>query len=91
MTQFDNIKSKNIDEFAEWLDEKCLSDSAPWYEWFDENYCKKCETICQQTYFHGVSEYAWCELNNDRCRFFQDMNEIPYGKDLVKMWLETEV
>ena len=90
MTWFDNLKSKNVDEFAKWLDENCLADSAPWHYWFGKKYCNNCETIRQQTYHNGLLEHAWCELNNNRCKFFIDMEEIPCGVDLIKMWLNSD-
>ncbi len=46
MTIFETIKNKSIDEFVEWLSENCRDfDNAPWWNFFDENYCKKCEGI----------------------------------------------
>lgn len=92
MTVFENMKSKNIDEFAEWIDEHCMTDGSPWYAWFDNNYCKHCEPIIVKgdDEFHRDLEYGWCELNCDKCKFFQDMKEIPCGKQLIKMWLESE-
>ena len=43
MTIFESIKSKNIDEFTEWLDKYGAFDGSPWIEWFDKTYCQKCE------------------------------------------------
>ena len=92
MTVFEIMKSKNIDELAKWIDEYCMTDGSPWYTWFDNKYCKHCEPIIVEgdDEFSIDLEYGWCELNGDRCKFFQDMNEIPWGKQLVKMWLESE-
>ena len=86
MRNFDIIKSKNIDELAEWLDMYGMQDFSPWIDWFDENYCSKCETVSGE---YGT-KYSWCEINDDRCRFFQNMDEVPHGKELVKIWLENE-
>lgn len=92
MTVFNSIKNKNIDEFAEWLDENCSSDYAPWWKYWDENYCNKCEPIESTTknYFGYTVEYAYCELNNN-CRFFKDRENIPDNKQIIKMWLESEL
>lgn len=92
MTVFNEIISKNIDEFAEWLDKNGVQDFSPWSEWFDKNYCKKCESIIKINPHccYIKSEYAWCELNDGKCKFFQDMDDIPYGKQLIKMYLESE-
>ena len=83
MRVFDIIKSKNIDELAEWLDKCGVQDYSPWVNWFDCNYCNKCEPIAGE---YG-SDYGWCEVNG-KCRFFQNLDEPPYGKELVKLWLE---
>ena len=91
MKVFDNIKNKSIDEFAEWLDTHGQFDGSPWMEWFDENYCQKCE--CENVYveaFNRKCECAWCELHN-KCRFFPNMNNVLDSKQIVKMWLESEV
>ena len=45
MRIFDIIKSKNIDELAEWLDKFKMWDDTPWTLWYNETYCKKCEPI----------------------------------------------
>lgn len=91
MKVFDSIKNKNIDELAEWLDEYCDFDSAPWWKYWDENYCSKCESIESESAndFGYAAEYAYCELNGN-CRFFKDMKEIPDSKQIIKMWLESE-
>lgn len=89
MTVFENINFKNIDSFVEWLDKYREQSYEPWDCWFDKNYCDKCETVFQKDANGVEHEYAWCELNH-RCRFFKDMDEVPYGKQVIKMWLESE-
>ena len=89
MTKFENLKSKNIDEFAEWFEENCLYDDDPCIRWFDETYCKNCEPIIKQNEMGYKMEYAYCELNGN-CRYFKDMNELPNNKQMVKLWLESE-
>jgi hypothetical protein len=91
MTIFENIKSKNIDELAEWLNKYGLQDYSPWDNWFDNNYCNNCESIIQQDTKHCLTfECAWCELNGNKCKYFPDMNGIPWGKQIIKLWLESE-
>lgn len=90
MTVFDSFKSKNIDELAEWLNEYGIQDFSPWYNWFDSKYCCKCEPEEVYEVDHDFSHnYAWCEVCGN-CKFFQDMDEVPWGKQIVKMWLESE-
>ena len=93
MTVFENIKTKNVDELAEWLSEHCMFDTAPWLDWWDENYCNKCEPEIGHMTVFGKElecECAWCEFNNHKCKFFQEMDEIPDNKQIVKMWLLSE-
>ncbi len=90
MTVFEDIKSKNIDELVEWIDNNFAFDTAPYMYWFDDNYCSKCEV--EEAY--DVDRYvtlkcAWCEING-KCKFFQDMDKVPDAKQTIKMWLESE-
>ena len=96
MTNFEMIKSKNIDEFAELLSEHFGYDDAPWWKYFDNNYCKGCkpEIVLTESLNRKIDsdrevEYAWCELNH-KCKFFQEMDEIPDEKQIIKMWLLSE-
>ena len=92
MTKFEEIKSKNIDELAEWLDKHGVYDYSLWGNWFDENYCSKCEPILvskEGTDYHFDIPCAWCELNG-KCKFFQDLDGTPDNKYVIKLWLETE-
>lgn len=91
MKVFDSIKNKNIDELVDWIDEYFEFDSAPYWRWWDENYCKKCEPIeseCPNS-FGFDTDCAYCEINNN-CKFFKDMDDIPDSKQIIKMWLESE-
>lgn len=91
MTVFESIKNKNIDELAEWLEEHGDFDNAPWWQWWDENYCNKCESeVAYVPEFNKKCEFAWCEING-KCKFFKEMDEMPNNKQIVKMWLESEV
>lgn len=87
---FDEIVSKNIDELAEWLDKYGYFDGSPWTEWFDKNYCSKCESVItgeQDEYWSN--EFYWCELNG-KCRFFVEMDNIPDNKFVIKLWLGSD-
>lgn len=84
MTVYESFKSKSIDELAEWLDKHVIDDS-PWIGWFDRKYCNKCDAV-----HYEDDDYSWCELNG-KCRFFQDMPNIPDNKQIIKMWLEREI
>lgn len=90
MTVFESIKSKNIEELAEWLDEYGMYDGSPWMNWFDDNYCNKCEAeVIYIPEFKRECDCAWCELHH-KCKHFLDMNDIPNNKQIIKMWLELD-
>lgn len=84
MSNFNDIRFMGIDEFAKWLDRYGSIDDAPWLDWWDKNYCNKC--VAESINGH---EYAWCELNC-KCKYFQDMKDIPNSEQVIKMWLELE-
>lgn len=90
MKTIDKIKCKSINEFVDWIDENFAFDTAPYMFWFDNEFCKK----CQAEEIHDVdrcikTECAWCEITG-KCKFFQDMNEVPNTKQIIKLWLESE-
>lgn len=89
MTVFESIKNKNIDKLAEWLDEHCNFDFAPWWRFWDENYCNKCESVIFSDDEGGKMEFAYCE-HYGNCRFFKEMADTPDNKQTIKMWLESE-
>ena len=101
MTIFESITSKNIDELAKWIDKYVAFDDSPWMKWWDENYCQKCEKVAmpREEYarivgwdcsdFRGGIVCGYCEVNG-KCRYFQNMDDIPDNEDVIKMWLETE-
>lgn len=93
MTVFDSIKNKNIDELAEWLEKYCndFDSAVPWWKYWDENYCNKCEPITAGTNVFGYPQkYAYCEIGG-YCKFFKDIKGIPDSKQVIKMWLESEL
>lgn len=90
MTVFENIKSKNIDELVEWMDKYCVFDCSPYMRWWDDNYCSKCmPEVVDDPDVGGFLESSWCELH-DKCKYFQDKEDIPTIKETIKMWLESE-
>lgn len=102
MTKFESINSKNIDEFAEWLDRYGAYDNSAWGKWFDKNYCQRCESVIMDrkeyaridgwnhSDYHGDIECAYCEIHKN-CRYFEDVDGVPDNTEIIKMWLETEV
>jgi len=101
ITNFKYLQNMSIDEFAEWLDKNCMFDNSPWMNLFNEKYCSKCESIkCKYAdaeeklgitpfSYSGEIECAYCELEN-KCRFFQELDDVPDNKEMIKMWLEEE-
>ena len=89
MTVFDNIKFDNIDKFAAWLHNLSDQSFPPWDEWYGHKYCDNCDAVVKWNGYRNC-EYSWCELHDGKCKFFQDMDEVPWGERLIKMWLESE-
>jgi hypothetical protein len=92
----------DIEQLADWLDENGQFDTAPWSEWFSKKYCNNCESIkCKYadaeeklgfspyTHYSGEVECAYCELEN-KCRFFQSLDDVPNNREVIRMWLEEE-
>lgn len=101
MTRFEEFKNMDIETLVEWICENGQFDGSPWMTWWDENYCQQCDPIeCRyveakeklgiEPFYERSIECAYCELEH-KCRFFMEMDEIPSCKDIVKMWLESEV
>ena len=91
MTQFEKFKAMNLDEMVDWLDEHGEFDDSPWMSWWDKNYCNNCpsETAYVPDYGREM-KFAWCELHGV-CKFFQEFDDVPDNKDIIKMWLNNEV
>lgn len=90
MRVFDVFQSKNIDELVVWFDKYGTFGGCPWDEWFEENYCGKCEAeIIYSDKTGDVHECAWCELHN-KCKHFLDLSNIPDNKQIIEMWLNSE-
>lgn len=91
MTVFENLTSKNIDELAEWFSKYGASGEVLWDKWFDDNYCRQCFPVIDYLpELDKECECSWCEIHN-KCRFFQYMDNMPSPKQVIKMWLESEV
>ena len=90
MNNFEKLKSMSVDELAKWLDEHGIADDGPWDKYFNNTYCKNCESIMCR-YEDNTREFpvAWCEIN-DTCKFFPNFNYVPGNEDVVKLWLESE-
>ena len=91
MNNFAKLKLMDIDNLAEWLDQNVAFDGAPYMFWFDQKYCKNCDSIVCK-YEDGTREFdcSYCEIN-DKCRFFPELKKAPDSLEIVKMWLEAEV
>ena len=100
MTNLECLRNLPIDELAEWLDEHGQFDNSPWANWFNENYCEKCESITCKVeaanvgltplYPEQEEDFAYCELHKN-CKFFKHLETVPDVTDIIKMWLESEV
>ena len=91
MTKFENFQSKTIDELATFLDKCGDLEVAPWIEWWDKNYCSKCQREYAETpLFERQMKFAWCELHG-QCKYFLDMQKVPDTQEIIKMWLESEM
>lgn len=91
MTVFEKIKAMNIDKFADWYDENCKHDDDPSIKWWDNKYCKNCEPVVGDVkgYYDRPMEFCWCEIYG-KCKFFEDMDELPNSREMIKLWLESE-
>ena len=101
MSNFEKLKSMSMEDLAAWLDKNGIIDNSPWLEDFNNKYCANCESVmCKyenaeaavgfKPYFSDDEiECAWCEIYK-KCRFFPDMDKVPDGVEMAKMWLESE-
>ena len=90
-TQFEQIKSMDINELSEWLSEQTQWDTSPWVTWWDRHYCQQCDSVIAFVpYLNGEHECSYCEINH-KCRFFPELGEVPDDKEIIKMWLESEI
>ncbi len=100
MTNFDCMKAMSVDVLAKWLDAYGQFDGSPWLDWFNKNYCSKCESITVKRNkaeeklsflsFAADVDCAWCELNK-KCKYFKELEAVPDNEEIIKMWLNSEV
>lgn len=101
MNNFERLTLMSLDDLAEWLDKNGSFDDSPWLNSFNEKYCEKCESIeCQYTdakeklgitpFYDETIECAYCEIYN-KCRYFENAEEVPDNLEMIKLWLEAEV
>lgn len=94
-SNFSYIKDMSIDELTDWLDKYGQFDGSPWMDWFNNNYCSKCEPIkCKvdekDAFWPGhTMDCAYCELEK-KCKHFPQLDNMPDNKDIIKMWLMQE-
>lgn len=98
MTNFEKLKNMSLEELAEWIDDNGMIDNTPWMNWWDKNYCDKCESIFVESeaaetilgikpFYNEKYECAYCEVHEGKCKFFPDADCAPSIKDIIKMWL----
>ena len=102
MNNLEKLQSMSVEDFAEWLDENGQFDTAPWTLWFDKKYCSNCESVMckyedaeaavgfKPCFYDDDIECAYCEVYK-KCRYFENLLEVPDGKEMAKLWLEAEV
>ena len=94
MTQFEKFTSMSREELVDWINEYGQFDQSVWMKWFDDNYCKKCEsvivTIKDLYYRDKETKCSYCELMH-KCFHFPDMDHIPTNKEIIDLWFDTEV
>ena len=100
MNNFEKLKSMTVSELADWLDKYGQFDGSPWMDWFNEKYCSKCEPIkctikdsdkvgIKPLWIERLIECSYCELEH-KCKFFEELEDIPDNKETIKMWLMQE-
>ena len=74
MTREDQIRAMSHKELYNFLD--TIGQIGPWYDEFDKQLCKHCETIDDER-----NTYAYCEIAGNKC---------PHG-DVLEWWLNQPV
>lgn len=87
MTVFEKFKSMSIDDFAKWYEDK-LYEEDPCIDWWDNTYCKKC--MADDSYESDGLSYEWCNIHG-KCKYFQELDNVPDFKQMIKIWLESEI
>lgn len=76
MTNFVKLHCMTAEKLAEFLCEADRYDEGPWYKWFNEKYCKKCDEKS------GDDDVPCSETL--KCVIFDS------DKDVILAWLESE-
>ena len=88
LTNYDQLRKFDVDQLAEFLDKYSGCEKTPWGEWFDKNYCSKCEPImCHYELHTRLFPVSWCNLNENMCKYFPEMSDAPNHKEIIKLWL----
>jgi hypothetical protein len=91
MTNFEKIKSLSVEGLSGWLDVIISKNIRPWKDWFNKEYCDKCEP---EYIFHewgGVDfPISFCEQEG-YCKFFPYSGTAIETRDIIEMWLNREV
>ena len=81
----------DIDQLVEWLDDRADDEELIWLVWFSKKYCDNCERgVVYDEYYGRERGCVYCETHNNCC-FFPDMQKVPDHKEIIKLWLESEV
>ena len=88
MTNYEHIMSMSVEELASFFNKHNEVDRTPWDNWFEENYCKNCESIKEEENGRTVW-YAYCELY-DKCKYFANYPDFITEKDTIELWLNAE-
>ena len=91
MNNFEQLKSCSLEGLADWLDINGNFEGSPWMTWFNNKYCENCESImCHYPDSEHEFPCSWCELNNNKCKYFPELEEAPDNRDIIEMWLREE-
>lgn len=91
MNNYERIRAMTIDDLAEYLSDKWSHYDDPSMEWWNDNHCSKCESVSVYVEHLGRNlDFAWCELNDNKCKFYLELDGLPNSKEVMKMWLESE-
>lgn len=94
MNNYEKISSMTVDELAEYLNDRWTYDDDPSIEWWNRKYCSICEPIIEHVTmcdYETEMGFSYCELNNGKCKFFPELEEIPDSKQIMELWLEAEI
>lgn len=90
-TNFNVIKNFNIDELADFINKYCEWEYSPWEKWFTTNFCNSCERVmCHLINSTNEFPISWCDLNDNKCKFFPNLENGLSNKELIKIWLSKE-